>query len=69
VRLPLAPLVGTRAGRKSKQLLLTEGIARLQKQLKKGKGVNKVIIEERQRQVGVQAARSGRARATRAGSA
>lgn len=36
---------------KAKQQLLTEGIEGLQKRLKKGKGVTKVLVEERQRQV------------------
>lgn len=37
--------------RKAKQALLTEGIEGLQKRLKKGKGVTKVLVEERQRRV------------------
>jgi len=37
--------------RKTKQQLLTEGIDGLQKKLKKGKGVTKVLVEERQRRV------------------
>ncbi|GBF90690.1 hypothetical protein Rsub_02990 [Raphidocelis subcapitata] len=36
---------------KAKQQLLTEGIEGLQKKLKKGKGVTKVLVEERQRRV------------------
>lgn len=37
--------------RKAKQSMLTEGIQGLQKLKKKGKGVNKTIIEEREKQV------------------
>ncbi|KAI8464827.1 MAG: Qc-snare protein, SYP7-family [Monoraphidium minutum] len=37
--------------RKAKQALLTDGIEGLQKKVKKGKGVTKVLVEERQRRV------------------
>jgi hypothetical protein len=37
--------------RKAKQALLTEGVQGLQKLKKKGKGVTKAIIEERDKQV------------------
>jgi hypothetical protein len=37
--------------RKAKQSLLTDGIQALQKQKKKGKKVNKAVIEERDKQV------------------
>ncbi|KIZ06618.1 Syntaxin-72 [Monoraphidium neglectum] len=37
--------------RKSKQTLLTDGIDGLQKKVKRGKGVTKVLVEERQRRV------------------
>lgn len=37
--------------RKAKQSMLTEGIQGLQKLKKKGKGVTKAIIEEREKQV------------------
>lgn len=37
--------------RKAKQSLLTDGIQALQMQKKKGKGVNKAVIEEREKQV------------------
>lgn len=37
--------------RKAKQALLTEGVEGLQKKVKKGKGVTKVLVEERQRRV------------------
>ncbi len=37
--------------RKAKQSLLTEGVQALQKLKKKGKGVNKAVIEEREQKV------------------
>ncbi|KAF8054757.1 SYP71 [Scenedesmus sp. PABB004] len=37
--------------RKAKQLLLTDGVQALQKLKKKGKGVNKLVIEEREKKV------------------
>ena len=37
--------------RKAKQSLLSDGIAGLQKKVKKGRGVSKELIEERQRRV------------------
>lgn len=37
--------------RKAKQSLLTDGIQALQKQKKKGKKVNKAVVEERDKQV------------------
>ncbi len=37
--------------RKAKQSLLTDGIQGLQKLKKKGKGVNKAVIDEREKQV------------------
>jgi hypothetical protein len=45
--------------RKSKQWLLSEGIAGLQKKVKKGRGVTKVLIEERQRRVGAGGVQGG----------
>lgn len=42
--------------RKSKQWLLADGLAGLQKKVKKGRGVTKELIEERQRRVGLPAA-------------
>jgi hypothetical protein len=38
--------------RKAKQWMLTDGVQGLQKLKKKGKGVTKAIIEEREKQVG-----------------
>jgi hypothetical protein len=40
------------AYRKAKQALLGEGIEAVQKKIKKGKGVTKTIIDERQERVG-----------------
>lgn len=39
------------ARRKAKQSLLTDGVEMLNKKVKKGKGVNKTIIDERQARV------------------
>lgn len=50
-RRPAAPLRAPGSHRKAKQQLLTEGVEGLQKRVKKGKGVTKVLVEERQRQV------------------
>lgn len=38
--------------RRAKNVLLTEAISSLEKKVKKGKGVNKAIIEDRQNKVG-----------------
>lgn len=47
----VSTIAATAIHRKAKQLLLTDGVEGLQKKVKKGKGVTKVLVEERQRRV------------------